>query len=79
VTGLVKTINHVLLQMLDPDRRLGSEDTGGFEALKAHPFFEGFDWEDLHKQQPPDLLPYLPPVGECKEPLWGNKTVSSKL
>ena len=64
--------------MLEPSQRLGAEECGGFEALKSHPFFEGLKW-DLDKQKPPDLLPYLPPGGECKEPLWGNKTVSSDV
>ncbi|KAK2156771.1 hypothetical protein LSH36_205g01009 [Paralvinella palmiformis] len=61
------------LLVLEPSQRLGAEECGGFEALKAHQFFEGLKW-DLDKQKPPDLLPYLPPGGECTEPLWGNKT-----
>ena len=30
-----------VLQVSDPDQRLGAADMGGFEALMAHPFFEG--------------------------------------
>ena len=31
---------------LDPEQRLGVAD-GGYETLKAHPFFDGLDWTKL--------------------------------
>ena len=48
---------------------------GGFGPLKAHPFFEGIDWESLDKQTPPELLPYLPAKDEKSENLWGEHSV----
>lgn len=41
-----KDLLHRLLQR-DPIDRLGSDATGGFEALKAHPFFAGIDWAQV--------------------------------
>lgn len=32
-----------------PTQRLGSDETGGFAALKAHPFFRGIDWDRVHE------------------------------
>ena len=34
----------------DSDVRLGRN---GAEEIKAHPFFEGFDWDGVRKQIPP--------------------------
>ncbi|PWU92664.1 putative rac serine-threonine kinase [Trypanosoma cruzi] len=31
----------------DPMDRLGSDATGGFDALKTHPFFGGIDWKQV--------------------------------
>ena len=41
-----------ILDLLDFDseRRLGA-GPGGFEAFKAHPFFEGLDWDKLERKQ----------------------------
>lgn len=39
----------------DSDVRLGRN---GAEEIKAHPFFEGFDWEGVRKQ----IAPYQPSV-----------------
>ncbi|KAI8914717.1 hypothetical protein PhCBS80983_g00870 [Powellomyces hirtus] len=30
--------------------------------IQKHPFFDGFDWTDIHTQQAPDLRPHLPAV-----------------
>jgi len=38
---------------LDPSKRLGGEDR--LDELKAHPFFEGIDWEGLPNQTPPKV------------------------
>ncbi|EFA78062.1 putative protein serine/threonine kinase [Heterostelium album PN500] len=44
------------LLVVNPTDRLGSRTTG-FEKLKQHPFFEGIDWENLHRATPPTIAP----------------------
>ena len=63
--------------MVDPTKRLGCEEMGGYGPLKAHPFFAGIDWETLDKSEPPELVPYLPAVGDKEEDLWSNVKVVS--
>ena len=46
--------------MLDATKRLGCDQRGGYEPLRAHVFFEGIDWGKIPEQTPPKLLPYLP-------------------
>ena len=65
-----------LTKVLDPTKRLGCAETGGFAALKAHPFFKGTDWENLHKTDPPHLLPYLPAKSGDAENLWSQYQVT---
>ncbi|CAI9728956.1 3-phosphoinositide-dependent protein kinase 1-like [Octopus vulgaris] len=48
------------LLVFNPQKRLGSPESGGFKPLKKHPFFDGIVWDHLWTQDPPDLLPYLP-------------------
>lgn len=43
------------LLLLEPEQRLGSEATGGMDALKAHPFFDGIDWDHIWESQAPPL------------------------
>ncbi|ORZ41380.1 kinase-like domain-containing protein [Catenaria anguillulae PL171] len=43
--------------VLDPTRRISMRD------IKQHAFFAGFSWDDVWKQTPPKLVPYLPAVG----------------
>eukprot|EP00128_Syssomonas_multiformis_P013618 Colp12_sorted_trinity150504_noHs@10578 len=57
------------LLKMDPKERLGSEEKGGYEKLKEHPFFSGIVWKDLHLQTPPDITPYLPMGCESGEGL----------
>lgn len=40
----------LVAQLLQPDptKRLGSDETGGFDALKRHPFFDGIDWSNVY-------------------------------
>jgi len=45
------------LLALDPDERLGNR-AEKFAELKAHPFFEGIDWDNLPNITPP---PFAPP------------------
>lgn len=60
------------LLVLDPMKRLGCKEMGGYEALRSHGFFQGIEWSDLHLQKPPELLPYLPANSENSENLWGE-------
>ncbi|KAJ2605588.1 3-phosphoinositide dependent protein kinase-1 [Coemansia sp. RSA 1722] len=39
--------------VLDPEQRLGATQRGGFKELKAHPFFDGFDWQSITTRTPP--------------------------
>jgi 3-phosphoinositide dependent protein kinase-1 len=49
-----KDIVHKLLS-LDPEKRLGSQATGGIQAIKDHPFFEGVDWDNIFNSTAPPL------------------------
>lgn len=50
-----KNLIQELLQ-LNPDDRLGAK-AEGYKELKAHPFFNGIDWNNLHNQLPPRIKP----------------------
>ena len=63
------------LQVIDPTKRLGCKEMGGYGPLKAHPFFEGVDWDGLEKQKPPELMPYLPPAKGTDTGYWGQYKV----
>ena len=44
------------LLIKEPQTRLGAGPPGNrndFQALKSHPFFEGINWNNLHRQTPP--------------------------
>ncbi|XP_018421310.1 PREDICTED: 3-phosphoinositide-dependent protein kinase 1 [Nanorana parkeri] len=60
------------LLVLDPTKRLGCEEMGGYDPLKAHSFFDGITWQDLHLQTPPKLTAYLPAMAEDDEEFYGN-------
>uniref|UniRef100_A0A673XR61 3-phosphoinositide-dependent protein kinase 1 n=1 Tax=Salmo trutta TaxID=8032 RepID=A0A673XR61_SALTR len=60
------------LLSLDPSKRIGCEEMGGYEPLMGHPFFETISWGDLHVQTPPKLTPYLPAMSEDDEDCYGN-------
>ncbi|KAJ2539295.1 3-phosphoinositide dependent protein kinase-1, partial [Coemansia sp. RSA 1933] len=50
--------------VLDPEKRLGATQRGGFRELKEHAFFSGFDWQALHTRTPPPMAgapPTVPP------------------
>ncbi|GAB5591925.1 3-phosphoinositide dependent protein kinase-1 [Umbelopsis nana] len=51
----------------DPQVRLGSEETGGVEALKAHKFFDGIEWDKLFTSEPPKLRPFLPKMDDMND------------
>ncbi|KAL4163732.1 hypothetical protein KRP22_005160 [Phytophthora ramorum] len=55
-------LNHPAEDFASRMKRLGAgsdEDGNGYIALKAHPFFEGIDWESVGYAQPP----YMPEIG----------------
>ncbi|KAM3915788.1 3-phosphoinositide-dependent protein kinase 1 [Leptodactylus fuscus] len=60
------------LLVLEPIKRLGCEEMGGYGPLKAHSFFDGITWQDLHLQTPPKLTAYLPAMAEDDEEFYGN-------
>lgn len=66
-------------QVLDATKRLGCEEMGGYEPLKAHPFFDSITWENLHHQTPPKLTAYLPAMSEDDEDCYGNVSPSVDL
>lgn len=68
---VAKDLVERLLQ-IEPSQRLGCPELGGYEKLKSHEFFKGIDWEHLHEQKPPDMLPYLPANSANPEPCWSK-------
>ncbi|KAJ2820248.1 3-phosphoinositide dependent protein kinase-1 [Coemansia erecta] len=50
---------------LDPEKRLGATHRGGFKELKEHPFFKGFEWQDIALRTPP---PMEGPTSSSSEP-----------
>ncbi|XP_029583631.1 3-phosphoinositide-dependent protein kinase 1 isoform X4 [Salmo trutta] len=60
------------LLCLDPSNRLGCEEMGGYNPLRAHFFFKAVTWENLHLQTPPKLTSYLPAMAEDDEDYYGN-------
>ncbi|KAJ1732477.1 serine/threonine protein kinase [Coemansia sp. Benny D160-2] len=50
--------------VLEPEKRLGATQRGGFRELKAHAFFQGFEWNGLESRTPPPMAgapPAVPP------------------
>lgn len=41
------------LLVLQPNRRLGCKEMGGYESLRSHSFFSSTAWDSLEKQCPP--------------------------
>ncbi|KAG9342922.1 hypothetical protein JZ751_015138 [Albula glossodonta] len=60
------------LLSLDPTRRIGCEEMGGYNPLRGHPFFESISWENLHLQTPPKLPAYQPTMSEDDDDCYGN-------
>ncbi|KAL3876578.1 hypothetical protein ACJMK2_034412 [Sinanodonta woodiana] len=60
------------LLVLDPTKRLGCEEMGGYGTLKAHKYFEGIKWETLGERKPPDIIPYLPATSSNPENCWSR-------
>ncbi|KAK3928732.1 3-phosphoinositide-dependent protein kinase 1 [Frankliniella fusca] len=57
------------LLVLDPKKRIGANDPPGegYPSIRAHPFFQGIDFEKLHETTPPPIYPYLPGTSEHEE------------
>ncbi|KAJ2403280.1 serine/threonine protein kinase [Coemansia sp. RSA 2559] len=50
--------------VLEPEKRLGATQRGGFRELKEHAFFNGFEWDGLASRTPPAMAgapPAVPP------------------
>nr|CAB3264759.1 3-phosphoinositide-dependent protein kinase 1 [Phallusia mammillata] len=49
--------SHLIQSLLktDPSSRLGSKETGGFDELRNHPFFDVINWKNLSDQEPPRI------------------------
>ena len=65
-------------QVLEPTERLGCEEKGGFLKLMEHRFFKDIPWSDLPTIKPPQLLPFLPALGEEND-LWSSYKVMSEV
>ncbi|XP_015119492.1 3-phosphoinositide-dependent protein kinase 1 isoform X2 [Diachasma alloeum] len=65
---LAKSLVSQLL-VVEASGRLGATDEhgNGYPSIRAHPFFEGVDFETLHEQTPPPIYPYLPGTSEHEE------------
>lgn len=49
------------LLVLDHTKRIGANDKGKtYDSIRNHPFFAGFDWNNIWDQTPPTICPYLP-------------------
>ena len=70
------THTHTHTQVLDSSKRLGCDQMGGYEPLKEHIFFEDIEWDTLHKQVPPKLMPYLPSCTKGEQGLRSEIDVS---
>ena len=44
------------LLKLDPKDRIGSEQSGGYDVLKSHPFFDGVDWDNITTTTAPEEM-----------------------
>ncbi|KAI9306561.1 kinase-like domain-containing protein [Cunninghamella echinulata] len=44
------------LLVLNPEKRLGSDEMGGIDVIKNHPFFEGIIWDNVFGNMPLPLL-----------------------
>lgn len=57
------------LLVQEPTKRLGCDQMGGYKPLKEHFFLEDINWETIHEQTPPKLMPYLPSTSKGGEGL----------
>ncbi|XP_074647208.1 3-phosphoinositide-dependent protein kinase 1-like isoform X2 [Tubulanus polymorphus] len=74
--GFNPTAKHLVesLLVLDPTKRLGCEEMGGYPQLKSHSFYHNINWDQLPNEKPPQLLPYLPATNTSMENLWSECT-----
>lgn len=54
---------------IDPRQRLGSNDPedSRYKSIRNHKFFAGTNWDEIRKQKPPQIGPYLPGNGHEEE------------
>jgi len=45
--------------VIDPNERLGAQDTVGYPSIKSHPFFDNTDFDSLYKSTPPQIQTYI--------------------
>ena len=64
-------------QVQEPTKRLGCDQMGGYKPLKEHFFLEDINWETIHEQTPPKLMPYLPSTSKGGEGLRSDYSVSN--
>jgi len=57
------------LLKLDPKSRLGSEQCGGYAALKSHSFFNGVDWDNITETTAPEEMLSLEDSSDDEEDL----------
>lgn len=55
------------LLVLDPNERLGARDAKRYTSIRSHSFYNGLDFNTLHKTTPPPIYPYLPGNSESQE------------
>lgn len=72
-------IGVLLSQSLEPCKRIGCDEMGGYGPLRSHPFFETVSWHDVHLRTPPKLTAYLPAMSEDDEDCYGNVSQHKRL
>lgn len=48
------------LLVIEPMDRIGAKDTTFYSSIRAHPFFEGLDFDNLPNSTPPSIAPFVP-------------------
>ena len=64
-------------QVLNPSKRLGCDQMGGYATLKDHVFFEDIEWDTMPDQTPPKLMPYLPSTAKGEQGFRSDVNVST--
>lgn len=76
--GLAESAVDIIQQLLqmDAEKRLGSDDIA---SLKAHPFFDGIDWEGIRQQTAPSFIPPTEPNPSDLEQDWELQSMRAKM
>lgn len=51
---------HFCGQVIKSEDRLGAKDKERYSSIRAHPLFNGLDFDCLHEMTPPKIAPNLP-------------------